>query len=226
MALAMTGILTQGSSAATLVAGTSMGFDLGPTASNNVVETINSLTNGAGETITAGNVLDRNGVVVDDVGVTVLATGFEFGNNDAATEAEVSGQTSNFNDSNLTDWFGRGSNGTAEIRLTGLDDNLSYDVFIGHAFVANTTNTDTLYGALGTDNSGITAVNSHDGTGDTFVWLRGLRSEGTNLTLTIQKAPGSGAAAVSAFTITAVPEPSVSALLGLGGMALILRRRK
>jgi hypothetical protein len=43
-----------------------------------------------------------------------------------------------------------------------------------------------------------------------------------NLTIGI----GDGRPQINAFTITAVPEPSTTALIGLGGFALILRRRK
>jgi hypothetical protein len=37
---------------------------------------------------------------------------------------------------------------------------------------------------------------------------------------------GAGRPALNGFTISAVPEPSATALLGFGGLALILRRRK
>jgi len=37
---------------------------------------------------------------------------------------------------------------------------------------------------------------------------------------------GDQAAAVTTLSFTAVPEPSSSALLGLGGVALLLRRRR
>ncbi|MEZ7957082.1 MAG: PEP-CTERM sorting domain-containing protein [Rubritalea sp.] len=35
-----------------------------------------------------------------------------------------------------------------------------------------------------------------------------------------------GTTSIDNFSITAVPEPSSTALLGLGGLALIMRRRK
>ncbi len=50
-------------------------------------------------------------------------------------------------------------------------------------------------------------------------------ADGTTQELTLAS-PGFGNAHITAYQIRAIPEPTTTALLGLGGLALILRRRK
>jgi len=59
--------------------------------------------------------------------------------------------------------------------------------------------------------------------------VRTVANDFTNNVITFHTDRGLGGgnrASVSGFLITTVPEPSSAALLGLGGLALILRRRK
>lgn len=60
--------------------------------------------------------------------------------------------------------------------------------------------------------------------------VSGLNTYGPTSDVTFTNTPGGDAININSisggFTVTAVPEPSSTALLGLGGLALILRRRK
>ena len=51
-------------------------------------------------------------------------------------------------------------------------------------------------------------------------------AEGGSITVTIDNSNVAGTIAMDSVGITAVPEPTTTALLGLGGIALILRRRR
>lgn len=81
--------------------------------------------------------------------------------------------------------------------------------------------------AFYTDTSG----NGSIGAGDTAAVARIWDSKETTITGELRNAPSggistSGEAAYISISVDAVPEPSTTALLGLGGLALILRRRK
>ena len=73
-----------------------------------------------------------------------------------------------------------------------------------------------------------TGTYSGYGSGFTFGENNTIIVKGLSGNLTIQGSvrAGSNRGSVSGVQITAVPEPSSAALLGLGGLALILRRRK
>lgn len=68
------------------------------------------------------------------------------------------------------------------------------------------------------------------GSGDGARLIRSAAGTFTSDTITFHTdrdlGVGGERAGISGFTITSVPEPSSSALLGLGGLALLLRRRK
>lgn len=54
-----------------------------------------------------------------------------------------------------------------------------------------------------------------------------FEADGINpVAIVVRSSDGGTAHVINGFTVTAVPEPSSTALLGLGGFALILRRRK
>ncbi len=95
----------------------------------------------------------------------------------------------------------------------------------------------TLYGGRSNANfaNGTVSFSTGSGTGGTLESRTATTFTGTangSGALTLDVVDSSGAVAnglnttVSALSITAVPEPSSTALLGLGGLALILRRRK
>lgn len=126
-------------------------------------------------------------------------------------------------------WGNGGSAGT--VSLTGLTDGHTYRI---QALVYDGRGTATITGRTvefdgidqGTYANGVTGVTWGDGllvTG-TFTAI------GTTQDFTIEAFDGttSKGAQLNALTVytTAVPEPSSAALLGLGGLALILRRRK
>jgi hypothetical protein len=106
----------------------------------------------------------------------------------------------------------------------GISANTEYDMTICSYYGAQARNT-TITAASGTTGTTLgpiafvnppTSLSDNSATG-TFT------SDGSgNLTLSL----GGSRPAINGFTITAVPEPSTTALLGLGGLTLIMRRRK
>jgi len=196
-----------------------IGIDFGPTAADNNYNSLNSISG------TLNNLVSLTDGSTVITGVSVNVADFAWSNNDA--DHTLGSGTLNSNESNLTDWIG--GSGTNTITFSGLDDALLYDIQIGHAFSANTTNTDTDYSV-----DGQTATAYHDNVaGSSFVNLSDLSTDGSgNLVISLTGASGaSGSSFVSAMTLTAsdvapIPEPSSAALLGLGGLALISRRKR
>lgn len=214
------GALAIPAQAATMVVGTEIGVDFGQVAPTNNMNGA-AVTSGADGSIAVGSLTDTSSVMVDGVGFSWVTAG-AFNNSDA--DGTKAGQPAVFNDSNLTDWLGVAhalSGGLITLTFTGLDDSLSYDLLIGAAF------TDDIASATWTADGQSDTTVSNVGA-DAFVTLAGLETDGSgNLVIT---SAGAGArpdlSAVAALTLTAVPEPSTAVLLGLGGIALILRRRR
>ena len=79
------------------------------------------------------------------------------------------------------------------------------------------------YGYLGAEVANTAWTEATDTTRGNYILVSGQ----TASTLTIQGQDRNGAerGSISGFQIVEVPEPSSAALLGLGGLALILRRR-
>ena len=189
-----------------------IGLDFGITAATNNYNTLSAVNTGS----TSLTELSGGSVIT---GVSVTTSGFSFSNNDSDHLVGTGPLSSN--ESNLTDWWG----GSGTITFSGLDDSLVYDLTLGHAFNVNATNTDTTFTVDGT-----TITTYHDNVaGSSYGTLTGLSTDGAgNLTISASPAAGSAVAAISALTLTAntVPEPTSAALLGLGGLALITRRKR
>lgn len=105
----------------------------------------------------------------------------------------------------------------------GVDDSAIADTWTHLGFVHDN----------GTSSFYINGVSQGSVTNDPTWGLSGLGSTNASITFGIDDlriysfANGEGASAITtAMTTVAVPEPSSTALLGLGGLALILRRRK
>ena len=139
--------------------------------------------------------------------------------------------------------FGRGDSGDSTLTISGLVVGALYNVAIPSTRL-RTGGTEASHGTFSTSNNTTSSSQTVDATsinGDAWV-------SGTNYALFENvEADGSGEISILAdasngavvgeagdgrrlhlngFQIESVPEPSTTALLGLGGLALILRRRK
>ncbi|MFT5110328.1 MAG: hypothetical protein ACI9UA_005982 [Pseudoalteromonas tetraodonis] len=205
LALAAFGVA---SANAALIAGQTMGVDHG----QNVAPTNNFNQFVSGTSLTP--TLDTTGAAIS--GVTVTAAGFTGQNSDAISGG---GESSVFNESNLTDWWGFPS-GTSLMTITvaGLDDALNYELMIGAGFGGrDLQNVFTVDGQSQQLDS--TSTNP-------FTAFTGLNTDGSgNLVIGITSA-SNDVRVVSAWALTAVPEPSSTLLIGLGVAAATFRRRR
>lgn len=112
------------------------------------------------------------------------------------------------------------ANDLITVTYTGLTDGLSYTLTGGMARSGNTTAFEQTYtvGGVDYDYTGTTGVNA-------YAEYTGLSSSGGVLSFTVTDFTNSDLASISQMQLTVVPEPSSAALLGLGGLALLRRRR-
>ena len=111
------------------------------------------------------------------------------------------------------------------ITFTGLDDALTYDLMGG---ISSTEGTGKFKTGWTIENQAILTYQLSDATAaNGYISFEELTSTAGELTITLDRA-GTAHMGVSQLQLTAVavPEPSATALLGLGGLALILRRSK
>jgi len=129
--------------------------------------------------------------------------------------------------------FDNSSNGfTIAISGAGISANTEYELTFyaydssevrptGVGAAAGTTGT-SLTGFAATTTAGPTSLTQHSATGN-------FTSNGSGVLTFLVDGTGNGGtgrSSINALEISVVPEPSTTALLGLGGLALILRRRK
>jgi len=218
--MASLAIAASSAHAATLVVGTEIGVDFGSIAPTNNFNQINRTSDGS---LGAGTLINTSGDTVDNVGFSWSANNPWFSNDDSLS---FTGQPAVFNDSNTEDWMGisesGGPTGIITLTFSGLSDSLTYDLVIGARYDVN-SNADTSWTV---DGQTLLATATSDT--EAYRSFTGLSTDGAgNLVIT-----GTGAgsrtdiATVSALHLTAVPEPSALALLGVGGMLILLRRRR
>jgi hypothetical protein len=145
--------------------------------------------------------------------------------------AAVDGVDAGFTYANLyNDWL-YGSAGPMDFSISGLDANTEYEITwysydnngsVAPHTIKATVATDTTGDTLSfTPGSSTAAPKANDDFAFTGTWIS------TTGTLNLTAGATSGTSSrVNGFEISAVPEPTTTALLGLGGLALILRRRK
>ncbi len=180
--------------------------------------------------ITAGNVKLHGGGTVD--GVTIAFTNLQTGsfNNDGGAANWGGTAADAYYELATDDIYFHNDADAADFSVTfgGLDDSLSYNLR-SYTLIGNSGGTTYTYSV--SDGGG---TQNYSGT-NTSRWTAGtleaagtvfsdLQTDGSgNITVTYSDP---NALAMNAIVLEAVPEPSTTALLGLGGFALILRRRR
>ena len=214
---------------AALVVYDTIGIDFGTTAPADPDTTFNQvigvgLVAGASEILSAGTLSNTTGGIVNDVGFTFtnLATSTTVSTltNGLAGDGALIDHTSVYSDGIRAEFVNGADIFT--MTFTGLNDNLAYDLNAG--LYNNNGNFISRYEVDGV-NQLVRTNNSNPLL--SYPRFNDLRTDGSgNLVITGIAAQGAGRAAIAALTLTAVPEPSSTALLGLGLSSLLLRRRR
>jgi hypothetical protein len=174
---------------------------------------------------TMGSLIDSTGVVTT-ASVTWETTGGLWGDGTANTDANAGVGDAQLRRGYLDD------NGAITFSMSGITY-ASYDVIVYYSsgdtgnkqFQATTIGGTTLLptAAAGANNKYATNPNWDDTNTVTFSALSGASFSGS---VAARNTVGTGRGTIAGIQVVEVPEPSSAALLGLGGLALILRRRK
>ena len=217
--ISMLALAMAGSVQAQMTIGQTVGIDFGPIAPTNNF----NQADGVVDSIAAGNLIDTTGGAITGTSFAWASTANSpFSNADPNATAQ-GGEPVVFDDSNLDDFLG-GAGGNQLITLTfsGLDQGLTYNLLIGNSFnnAGTTASTYTADGQFATNDPTIGSA--------AFVSLDGLSADiNGDLVITVTNG-GELVTAVSALTLTAIPEPGTYALLA-GALALVsvmVRRRR
>jgi hypothetical protein len=207
--------------AATIAFGDSIFVDFGPTASTGNENTISSSLLSIADAIRfSDGAATGVGIAVTKTGSnwtqagTIAGTGLYALNTLNTTDAEVYGDALGINN---------GSGATMSITFTGLSDSLTYDLTggVSHATAAAKYATGWTIAGQAAPTYQVSDATAGNG----YISFDGLTSSANTLTITLDREQINHLA-VSQLQLTAVPEPSSTALLGLGGLAFALRRRR
>ena len=212
--------------AAVLMVYDTIGINFGTTASADPGATWNDLSGvglagGGSSSLGAGTLSNTTGGTVDGVGFTLA-------NNSSITTIAL-GVAGSVGDGLLIDHASVWADGfradgigtsTFTYTFTGLNDNLTYDFSTGVGNGNSNFANDVEVG-------GFSQWIRPNLAGQDFRQWTDLVTDGSgNLVITQTERNGQDRIAIVGMTLTAVPEPSSTALLGLGGLALALRRRR
>ena len=222
------GCLSSSASAATVVVGTKIGIAPESAAPNATpTDTVGNDWNDLAAGSTNNTIHD-----LDKATLTGVSVQFAGGGINTAGENNwigLSTNTSTFNapaefvDSVTTDlWFN-----PATITITGLDTGLTYNLYsVSQGGGSGFDSREDTHSVMGDVSYGSSTVNRGDArTTGAFHTFLGVSPDVSGTIVFTTSGVGNNPA-FNGLLIEAVPEPSSTALLGLGGLALILRRRK
>jgi len=231
--LAAATLAAAGSANAALLAGQTIGIDFanGPATPGagigtnfNLVQDTNALA--------AGSVINLAGDTLAGVSVTISGTYQDAsraaGENNVGYGAAAPGSYYDgtfYSDAVLNDGTYRNP-GSIVVTISGLDDNLLYDITAITTGLASQNLTATLKSGGLSDTKTYDQQRNVGGGSLTPLSLSGLSSTGGVLSFESENLDGWQVFNGATITAVAVPEPSSTALLGLGGLSLILRRRR
>ena len=233
-------------SSASIVTGQTVGFDFGsiapaanPTQTFNQIDLFNnSLANGATFTFLTDPNLNGGATstqLVDFTNTAVTGVGFTITNSTGqnTSRANVTNGTAGpapfnnstvFQDSLISNNQGvapLATGGFFTLTFSGLDDSIEYDLTGGYD--GNNANFDSILSADGQTQPFAPGANN-------YVTLSGLQTDGSgNLAITVTRDTlhaNIGALTLTGAAAIAVPEPSSFALLGVGFVGLLTRRRR
>jgi len=218
-AMGVFGCLSSSASAATVVVGTQIGFAPGPTVTDDVGNNWNDFA--ASGLVTT--IHDLDGVTLDGVSINFAAGGMNGAGENSwlGLSTNGGGAPAEFVDSVTTDL----SFSNATVTITGLNTGLTYNLYsTSHGGGSNFDGSEDIHSVTGYGSSQLNRGASRVGAFHTFL---GVSPDiDGKIVFTTSQPSNAGNPAFNGLLINAVPEPSTTALLGLGGLALILRRRK
>jgi hypothetical protein len=195
-----------------LIAGQSLGVDLGTTAPTNNFNSPTPVQVFSGQVLT--NLIDLTGATVSGVS---LQHG-SFGGLGSASAPALA--PAPFNDSNTTDYFS--SPGGPNFTISGLDSGLTYNItIVGNA---NSWSGDPHWSINGTHLAPF--VPGDQSAAATVRTLDGVSAPGGSITFSGINNTISWGTYINAWTITAVPEPGSAGLLCAAGLLMARRRSR